>query len=333
MEYRRLGRTGLSVSVIGFGAGPISGLMVAEPSDEQVACVACALQHGINWFDTAATYGDGRSEQNLGASLRALGQLDTVHLATKVRLIGDELGDISGAIRRSVAASCARLGVNSVTLLQLHNGVTSVRDEIPTSLTVDDVLSNNGVATTFEALRREGVVRHLGLTGTGTAAAMRTVLRSGRFDTLQIPFNLANPSASMGMPSQFQETDYGELLTDCERLNLGVFAIRVYAGGALLESVPRRHTYHTKFFPLDLYQRDLRRAANIRPSLPPGMSLAEAALRFAIRPPVVTSALVGFSAPGEIDEAVAFSARGGLPAALAAALAEQAAAMSSDRSG
>src|SRR5437773_9357823 len=101
MEYRTLGKTGIRISALSFGAGPISTLMVGDDSQRQRSVVAHAIERGINWFDTAATYGSGQSELNLGRVLDELDASSLIHVATKVRLAADDLGDIRGAIRRS----------------------------------------------------------------------------------------------------------------------------------------------------------------------------------------------------------------------------------------
>ena len=72
MEYRVLGRTGLRVSVLGFGCGAIGGLLVKGAEDEQRRTVTRALEAGITYFDTAQAYGNGRSEEAIGGHLRAL---------------------------------------------------------------------------------------------------------------------------------------------------------------------------------------------------------------------------------------------------------------------
>ena len=69
VEFRTLGKSGLRISAVSFGAGPISGLMVGTDKTSQRQTVQRALQSGINWFDTAATYGDGASERSLGPAL------------------------------------------------------------------------------------------------------------------------------------------------------------------------------------------------------------------------------------------------------------------------
>src|SRR6478672_1475740 len=129
MQYRTLGKTGLSISRLAFGAGPISALMVGSDLDRQRAVVEHAIARGINWFDTAATYGNGASESNLGRVLEELRAVSAVHVATKVRLMPDDLNDVRGAVQRSVAGSLQRLRLPRVALLQLHNSITARRGD------------------------------------------------------------------------------------------------------------------------------------------------------------------------------------------------------------
>ena len=312
MHYRPLGNTGIQVSVVSFGAGPIAGLMTSpQRADDQRRTIARAIELGVNWFDTAATYGEGQSESSLGRTLSDLGLARSVYVATKVRLPPDQLHDIPGYIRRSVEASLQRLQLPAVTLLQLHNSVTPGRGDLATSVTPDDVL-DGGVLATFEQLRREGLVQHLGLTALGDPESLAAVLLSRKFSAVQIPYNLLNPSAGRVMPPDFAESNLGNLLATCQELNVGALAIRVYAGGALAGQAPSQHTLTTKFFPLDLYQRDQARAKSIEQALPPGKTLPEIAVRFVLDHPVVTSALIGFGSPEEVEQAVTFAERGPL---------------------
>jgi aryl-alcohol dehydrogenase-like predicted oxidoreductase len=313
MTYRRLGSTGLRVSAVAFGAGPVPALMTGDGVDRQRAVLRRALDAGVNWIDTAATYGQGRSESSLGAALHALDAADAVQVATKVRLAPDELDDIPGCIRASVAGSLQRLGLERVSLLQLHNSVTARRGDEPTSITPADVLGPGGVLEAFEALRSEGKVAHLGLTGLGHPEALRRVIESNHFETIQVPFNPLNPSAGRTMPDGFEETDYGNIIADCARAGMGVFAIRVFAGGALAGQPPSDHTHKTKFFPLDLYQRDQRRAARLADRIGKRMSVPEMAVRFVLGHPHVTSAILGYSEPAHVDAAVAALEAGPLP--------------------
>lgn len=312
MHYRPLGATGIQVSVVSFGAGPVAGLMTSpQRADDQRRTIAHAIQSGVNWFDTAATYGEGRSEACLGHVLAELGRPEHLHVATKVRLPPDELHDIPGYIQRSVAASLERLGLSSVTLLQLHNSVTPRRGDLATSITPADVL-DGGVLKTFEQLQRAGLVQHLGLTALGDPPSLSAVLLSRKFAAVQIPYNLLNPSAGRVMPSGYAESNLGNLLATCEQLNVGAMAIRVYAGGTLAGQAPSQHTLTTKFFPLDLYQRDQARAAALQQRLRPGLTMPEVAVRFVLGHPVVTSALIGFGSPEEVEQAVTFADRGPL---------------------
>ena len=311
MQHRVLGSTGIRVSAISFGAGPVPATMTSDDPSAQIAVARRAIELGINWFDTAAGYGAGKSEAALGHALAELGARDRVHVATKVRLTEDQLVDIDGAVRKSVAESLTRLGLPRVTLLQLHNSITARRGDEPTSLTPADVLGP--VADAFERLKAEGVVGHVGLTGIGQAEAMRTVIRSGKFQTLQIPYNLLNPSAGRVMPATFDETNYGNVIADCAEMRMGVFAIRVMAGGALAGNPPSAHTRKTPFFPLPLYERDRAAAARLGDKLPREMTVPEAAVRFALSHPAVASAIVGFSSPAQVDQAAGWSGRGGLP--------------------
>ena len=90
MDYRPLGSTGLNVSEIGFGCGNVGGLMIRGEHSDQVKAVARAMELGINYFDTASSYGDGQSETNLGRVLRELSA--DVYVGTKFRVTTHEPG-------------------------------------------------------------------------------------------------------------------------------------------------------------------------------------------------------------------------------------------------
>lgn len=311
MQKSPLGKTGINVSRIAFGAGPIADLMtLPERGAEQRAVVGRAVELGINWFDTAATYGDGRSEEALGRALQDLGIGDRVRVATKVRIPPDRYNDMPGYIRQSVENSLRRLRLPRAALLQLHNSVTAVRGAQPTSVTPGDVLGP--IAETFADLRNAGLTEHLGITGLGEMGPLTQVLQSGLFETIQTPYHLLNPSSGRDMPAEFAEQNLGNLLHICEQLRIGVFAIRVFAGGALAGKPPSKHTLTTPFFPLELYHRDQARAEALRARLPDGMTLPELAVRFALSHNAVSAAIVGFASPAEVEAAVAFAERGGL---------------------
>src|SRR5258708_5460929 len=123
MEVRRVGSHPLRVSVLGFGCGAIGGLFVRGEAGEQRAAVERALASGVTYFDTAAQYGDGESERNLGRVLRELGA-DAV-VGTKARLGAHDLPDASRALRRKLEESLVRLGRDHIDVFTLHNGLTA----------------------------------------------------------------------------------------------------------------------------------------------------------------------------------------------------------------
>ena len=306
----------MNVSRVAFGAGPVPAAMTEGDLQQQTTLVGRAIDAGVNWFDTAPGYGDGQSETNLGAALRALQATDRVHVATKVRLQPDDLVDIAGSVRRSVETSLQRLGVTSIRLLQLHNLITERRDDEPTSITPDDILGPGGVQHAMQQLRQEGLIDWIGLTGIGQAAALQQVIGSGAFDAVQAPYNLLNPSAGQPAPADFQEADYGNLFAAAQQADMGIFAIRVYAGGALVGEPPSAHTHRTKFFPLPLYWRNEARVRKLQDLLPAELDLKQAALRFTLSHPAVTSAIVGFGSAEHIDEALRFLSAGPADASL-----------------
>jgi aryl-alcohol dehydrogenase-like predicted oxidoreductase len=140
------------------------------------------------------------------------------------------------------------------------------------------------------------------------------VIRSGGFDTVQVPYNLLNPSAGSPAPAADGEADYGNVIADCTAAGVGVFAIRVFAGGALLGRSPGAHTLTTPYFPLALYWRDAARARRFSESVSDRMTMAELAVRFVLSHPAVTSAIVGFGSPAHVEEVVRMPLEQPIPA-------------------
>lgn len=314
MEYRELGVTGIRISAVAFGAGPVAGLMTTDSTPRQRETVRAALDAGINWFDTAATYGDGRSESRLGQALNDLGATGAVHLATKVRLEERDLTDIQDAVFTSFTGSLQRLGVERVTLLQLHNAITAQRGDQPTSVRPEDVLGPGGILEAFRRLQDRGLVRQIGLTGLGQTGALRRVVASGHFDTIQVPYNLLHPDAGQTSESRCEKDErLRDVITDCGHERMGVLAIRVFAGGALAGQRPSAHTLRTRFFPLKLYERDQRHTQHLRKMLGAETDLKEVALRFVLTRPEVSAAIIGFGDPAHVRDAQAYLAAGPLP--------------------
>src|SRR5581483_1636424 len=227
VDHRTLGRTGLRVSVLGFGCGNVGGLMIRGAPAERERAVARALELGVTFFDTAADYGDGLSEQHLGEALRTLRPECVV--ATKVRLDPAGLRDPGAAIARSLDRSLRRLGRERVDLLQLHNPIRAApRDGEPAAA---DVLAR--ILPAIEALRRAGKVGFVGITALGDTPALHAVLDAGAADTAQVCLNLLNPSAAFPVPPGFPAQDFGRLAQRAARAGTGVIVIRALAGGAL----------------------------------------------------------------------------------------------------
>jgi aryl-alcohol dehydrogenase-like predicted oxidoreductase len=304
LHRRPFGKTGIEISALAFGAGPVSALMVGDCRDRQRAVVQHAIERGINWFDTAVGYGAGESERNLGRVLNELGAASQVHVASKVRLTNDNLRDIRGAVRRSLEASLERLRLPRLSLLQLHNSITRERDDEPTSITPGDVLRDGGVLDTLEELRNEGLVLHIGLTGLGHPAPLTEVIGSQRFATMQTPYHLLNPSAGCDVATTAGDANYGNIIAAGAAAGMVILAIRVLAGGALADNPPSEHTLKTPFFPLALYERDREKARRLQQAIGPARQLPAEAVRFALAHPHIHSAIIGFADVGQIDDAI-----------------------------
>ena len=311
VPQRVLGRTGLQVSCLAFGAGPVSGLMTGDNLESQSETLKTLYDSGINWIDTAAGYGNGSSERSIGRVLAML-PIEVsreFHVATKVRIDFSSSLSFADQVRFSVDASLQRLQVPKVSLLQLHNGVTVRRNDQPSSVGIADVLDSGGILDALKRVQVEGKADFLGLTGTGAAEQMRAVVNTREFDTIQVPFNLINPSAGRPVANDFVEQNYGNILEDCRSAGMGCFAIRVFAGGALLQQPPSDHTLKTPYFPLDLYCRDLERAASLEDDvsgagLLGGATLLQQSIEFAMSHPAIHSAIIGFGAPEHVVDAV-----------------------------
>ena len=314
MLTQRLGQTGLSVSQLGFGCGSMGGLLVRGDYPTMRQVVARAIDLGTTYFDTAPLYGNGQSEVNLGAVLREL-QADVV-VGTKVRLTTEEMDDIEGAVFRSVDASLRRLGRDSIDLLQLHNRFGP--DTVPERRTLDlpDLAI---VAGTFQALQRQGKIRAWGLTGLGTTEAIQAAIAGRAFQSIQVPYNLLNPSAGMAVPDGFPFQNYGQAIDRAGQQGMGVIAIRILAGGALA-GTPERHPIAARTVdPIASsadYQADVARAQRFGFLMDEGIveNLVEAAIRFVISQPHVSTALLGISSGEQLEAAVRYVERGRLPA-------------------
>ena len=322
MQYRVLGKTGLRVSELGFGCGNVGGLMVGGTHEQQVSAVRHALDLGINYFDTARAYGEGKSETHLGRVLEEVGE--EVVLSTKIRLEADALQDIAAATVSEVNEGLARLGRESVDLIQLHTRLANGRESGRFAMTPDEVLGPGGVIEAFKRLRDRGRVGFFGFTGLGEVEAIEALVDSGEFDSFQAYYNLLNPSAGQAVPDGFSALDYGRVIDRAAGQGMGVVVIRVLAAGVL--SPTPESGGGTSREPLSAgsdYDRDVARAHKLAFLKDHGLeSLPQAAIRFALMKAEVGTVLVGFSNNAQIDEAAACSGAGPLPEPAMAALRE-----------
>jgi aryl-alcohol dehydrogenase-like predicted oxidoreductase len=314
MQLRVFGRTGMQLSVLGFGCGAVGGLMVrGDPADQQ-RTIARAIAAGVNYFDTAVQYGNGESEKNLGRILQNLKPAN-VAVGTKVRLPPGEFGRIADAVTMSLEGSLARLRLERVDILHLHNPITEKGGEA--ALSVRQVLDE--VVPAFERLRQQGKIRFLGMTAVGDTAALHQVIDVGAFDGAQVVYNMLNPSAAEELPANYPAQDYGRLFDHTQAAGVGVVGIRV-AGGALSGSADRHPIASPAPEPIGSaisYDADIDRARRLLPLLKEGFasSLTEAATRFALSHPAMGTILVGMATPQQFEDALAAVQKGQLPQA------------------
>src|SRR5450631_2002983 len=313
MQLRIFGRTGMQLSVLGFGCGAVGGFMVRGDAAEQERVVARAIAAGVNYFDTAVQYGDGESEKNLGRVLQKLKPASVI-VGTKVRLPPSEFGRIADAVTMSLEGSLARLGLERVDIFHLHNPITESGGG--TALSVRKVLDE--VVPAFERLRAQGKIRFLGMTAVGDTAAMNQVIDARVFDSAQVVYNMLNPSAAEQLPTNYPAQDYGRLFDHTQAAGVGVVGIRVLAGGALSGSAERHPIAGPAPEPIGSaknYEGDLVRAQLLAPLVKEGFaaSLAEAATRFCITHAGMGTILVGVATPQQFEDALAAVTKGPLP--------------------
>lgn len=198
MQYRDLGKTGLKISAVGFGGIPIQRV----PAGGVDAIINRALDLGINFFDTARGYTD--SESKLGAVLKMRRQ-ETIIATKSMARTGEEMA-------ADVKKSLDTLGVDYIDLYQLHN----VKDKAA----LEQVLSPGGALAALKAAKKDGVIKHIGITG-HIKSFLLEALKTGEMETVQFPFNAVELNGVQ------------ELLDLAKQMGIGVIVMKPLAGGAI----------------------------------------------------------------------------------------------------
>ena len=213
LPTRPLGATGLDVTILGLGG---HHLAVSGSEGSARRLVETALEEGINFFDTAESYGRGESERWLGAALTGVRQ--SVVLMTKTYAPDERSAE---SAKRHLEGSLSRLRTDYLDLWQLHS-VRSADD-------VDRAFGSGGAMEFITEAKRQGTVRFIGVTGHVTPAAHRRALeywdRGVRFDVMQMPLN----------PVDYHQRSFTrEVLPMVVERGIGVIAMKTSADGALL---------------------------------------------------------------------------------------------------
>ncbi len=207
MQYRRLGRTNLQVSIVSFGAIKLSRISY----DEAAEALNRALDVGVNFLDTARGYGD--SESKIG---RAIGhRRDEFHLATKT-----PARDAAGAMA-DLETSLAQLAMDYVDLWQLHS--------VSTRPDWHRVMGPGGAAEAGHQALRDGKIRHFGITTHRERSVMRDALASGVFETIMVAYSPLD-----------QEGVAAEILPLARQHDLGVIVMKPLSGGQLVRPDEQR---------------------------------------------------------------------------------------------
>ncbi len=313
MQRRPFGRTGLEVPALTFGGGWVGGLLIRGSEQEREGVLNQALAAGIDWVDTAALYGNGVSETVIGQWLPTVPKEKRPRISTKFN-IDTSAGDFAGQIERSVGVSLQRLGLPSVPLLILHSRVVDAANAARDNrcFSPQQVLGPGGIADIMDKLRAQGLCDWIGLTGLGDPAPLHQVIDSGRFDVAQIYYNLLNPTAMTAAGPGWNSTDFNGLLHRCAAQSMGVMGIRVFAGGHLASS--ERHGREVAITAnAENAAEEARAKAALAVLGSQHGSGAQAALRFGLACPLLSTIVVGIGETWHLEEALKAAEMGPLP--------------------
>jgi aryl-alcohol dehydrogenase-like predicted oxidoreductase len=293
MEYRELGRTGWKVSTIGFGAWAIGSAWGSVDDEESMAALHRAVDVGVNFFDTADVYGDGRSERLLARLRRE--RSEPLIVATKAgRRLDPHVaaGYTRDNIARFVERSLRNLDTDTLDLLQLHCPPTDVYYVPELFGALDDMV-------------REGKLRYYGVSVERVEEALKAIEYPG-VQSVQIIYNI------------FRQRPAELFFPEAQRRRVGILA-RLPLSSGLLTGRMRRDTAfapddHRHFnrhgesfdrgetFSGVDYELALSVVDELRPLVPETWSLTEFALRWILMSGAVTTAIPGARRPAQVEE-------------------------------
>jgi aryl-alcohol dehydrogenase-like predicted oxidoreductase len=311
MLYRTLGRTGLEVSELGYGAWGIGGTAWIGADDHQsLRALRLAIERGVNFLDTAYGYGDGHSEELVGAAVRE--SAETVYVASKVPPKNGQWPAPPGvsaeeAFPAEWIVSCTerslqKLGLETIDVQQLH-------------VWSDEWVGQGDWLEAIERLKRDGKIRFFGVSINDHQPdnAIRLV-ESGHVDAVQVIYNL------------FDQSPEDLLFPAVEAANVGVIVRVPFDEGALTGSVRPETTFpdgdfRNRYFAgerrLEVWERVQAIAADLDVEVD---ALAEVALRFCLSHPATSVVIPGMRSTGNVERNLRAAAAGRLDAEQLSAL-------------
>ena len=278
MQYRPLGKTGLRVSVLSYGASPLGSVFRDIDEAEGIGAVHTAIDLGINFIDVSPYYGLTRAETVLGRALKTIPR-DAYYLATKVGRYGEDTFDFSAArVIASVDESLRRLGLEMIDLIQCHDIEFGSVDQI-----VEETLP------ALQKAREQGKVRFLGITGY-PLKIFRDVLERAEVDTILSYCRYCLNDTSLDSLIPFlQEKQAG--IINASPLSMGLLTNR---------GAPDWHPA-----PESLQAACREAAAHCRAR---GVDIAQLAMQFALAHPAIATTLVGTASPENLRKNAAWIA-------------------------
>ncbi len=295
MQYRELGRTGWKVSTISFGAWAIGGTWGTVDDRESMAALHRALDLGVNFFDTADVYGDGRSERLLARLRRE--RSEAFHIATKAgrRLSPHVAG---GYTRENLAAfverSLKNLETEAIDLLQLHCPPTEVYYMPEVFGVLDDLVT-------------AGKLRYYGVSVEKVEEALKAI-EYPNVQSVQIIFNILRQRPADLFFNEAQRRRVGTLAR--VPLSSGLLSGKFSRASAFESDDHRAFNRHGEAFDrgetfsgID-YETGLQTVEALRPLVPANLTMAQMALRWILMFPAVTCAIPGAKRPQQVEDNV-----------------------------